>query len=102
MELAPMSFLGWLLIGALAGWLAGRIVEVASTAPGPGIALALVDPVAHPLDRLGDRTGGRRRPGHRPGKARGQIAPRTGDPGADEARAQHRDADAFARNPAEW
>jgi uncharacterized membrane protein YeaQ/YmgE (transglycosylase-associated protein family) len=27
MELAPMSFLGWLIIGALAGWLAGRIVE---------------------------------------------------------------------------
>jgi uncharacterized membrane protein YeaQ/YmgE (transglycosylase-associated protein family) len=27
MELAPMSFLGWLVIGALAGWLAGRIVE---------------------------------------------------------------------------
>jgi uncharacterized membrane protein YeaQ/YmgE (transglycosylase-associated protein family) len=27
MTLAPMSFLGWLIIGALAGWLAGRIVE---------------------------------------------------------------------------
>lgn len=27
MGLAPMSFLGWLIIGALAGWLAGRIVE---------------------------------------------------------------------------
>jgi uncharacterized membrane protein YeaQ/YmgE (transglycosylase-associated protein family) len=27
MELAPMSFIGWLIIGALAGWLAGRIVE---------------------------------------------------------------------------
>ncbi len=26
MELAPMSFLGWLIIGALAGWLAGKIV----------------------------------------------------------------------------
>ena len=26
-DLAPMSFLGWLFIGALAGWLAGRIVE---------------------------------------------------------------------------
>ena len=27
MTLAPMSFLGWLIIGALAGWLAGKIVE---------------------------------------------------------------------------
>jgi len=27
MELAPMSFLGWLIIGALAGWLAGKIVS---------------------------------------------------------------------------
>jgi uncharacterized membrane protein YeaQ/YmgE (transglycosylase-associated protein family) len=27
MALAPMSFLGWLIIGALAGWLAGKIVE---------------------------------------------------------------------------
>ena len=27
MMLAPMSFLGWLFIGALAGWLAGKIVE---------------------------------------------------------------------------
>jgi uncharacterized membrane protein YeaQ/YmgE (transglycosylase-associated protein family) len=27
MTLAPMSFLGWLIIGVLAGWLAGRIVE---------------------------------------------------------------------------
>lgn len=27
MELAPMSFLGWLIIGALAGWLASRIVS---------------------------------------------------------------------------
>ena len=26
MTLAPMSLLGWLIIGALAGWLAGRIV----------------------------------------------------------------------------
>jgi uncharacterized membrane protein YeaQ/YmgE (transglycosylase-associated protein family) len=26
MTLAPMSFLGWLIIGALAGWLAGKIV----------------------------------------------------------------------------
>jgi uncharacterized membrane protein YeaQ/YmgE (transglycosylase-associated protein family) len=26
MALAPMSFLGWLIIGALAGWLAGKIV----------------------------------------------------------------------------
>lgn len=26
-ELAPMSFLGWLIIGALAGWLAGKIVS---------------------------------------------------------------------------
>jgi len=27
MTLAPMSFLGWIIIGAIAGWLAGRIVE---------------------------------------------------------------------------
>lgn len=27
MALAPMSFLGWIIIGALAGWLAGKIVE---------------------------------------------------------------------------
>lgn len=26
-ELAPMSFLGWLFIGAVAGWLAGKIVS---------------------------------------------------------------------------
>jgi uncharacterized membrane protein YeaQ/YmgE (transglycosylase-associated protein family) len=27
MVLEPMSLLGWILIGAIAGWLAGRIVE---------------------------------------------------------------------------
>jgi uncharacterized membrane protein YeaQ/YmgE (transglycosylase-associated protein family) len=27
MVLEPMSLLGWLVIGAIAGWLAGRIVE---------------------------------------------------------------------------
>jgi uncharacterized membrane protein YeaQ/YmgE (transglycosylase-associated protein family) len=27
MVLEPMSILGWLIIGAIAGWLAGRIVE---------------------------------------------------------------------------
>jgi len=27
MVLAPMSILGWLVIGLLAGWLAGRIVK---------------------------------------------------------------------------
>lgn len=27
MVLEPMSFLGWLIVGAIAGWLAGRIVE---------------------------------------------------------------------------
>ena len=35
MELAPMSFLGWLIIGALAGWLAGRIVEASATPDQP-------------------------------------------------------------------
>ena len=27
MVLEPMSLLGWIIIGAIAGWLAGRIVE---------------------------------------------------------------------------
>ena len=27
MVLEPMSLLGWIIIGAVAGWLAGRIVE---------------------------------------------------------------------------
>ena len=27
MVLEPMSILGWIIIGAIAGWLAGRIVE---------------------------------------------------------------------------
>ena len=27
MVLEPMSILGWILIGAIAGWLAGKIVE---------------------------------------------------------------------------
>jgi uncharacterized membrane protein YeaQ/YmgE (transglycosylase-associated protein family) len=27
MTLEPMSFIGWLIVGAIAGWLAGRIVE---------------------------------------------------------------------------
>ncbi len=27
MVLEPMSLIGWLLIGAIAGWLAGKIVE---------------------------------------------------------------------------
>jgi uncharacterized membrane protein YeaQ/YmgE (transglycosylase-associated protein family) len=27
MVLEPMSIIGWILIGAIAGWLAGRIVE---------------------------------------------------------------------------
>lgn len=27
MVLEPMSLLGWIVIGAIAGWLAGRIVE---------------------------------------------------------------------------